>query len=197
MAAALHGLIGSTGIFWYPSFMQRVHGLSGAETGAMLAFLYPPFSALGMIVMGRASDILAGRDMRWYLRILAISVIFIAPFLLLFLFFPSRNALYFLPAVAFGAGAGIPALHAVTQYVAPPNSRAMAAAMNVTIIGITGQGVGAALIGYLNDVLAPTFGQTAIRYSMSISVIAAVWCAFHAMMAARTIRADAEKTAME
>lgn len=69
--------------------------------------------------------------------------------------------------------------------------------MNVTIIGITGQGVGAALIGYLNDVLAPTFGQTAIRYSMSISVIAAVWCAFHAMMAARTIRADAEKTAME
>jgi MFS family permease len=193
--AALHGFVGATGLFWYPAFMQRVHGLSSGETGTFMAFLYPPFSALGMLLMGRFADVLARRDMRWYLWIMAIATAGVAPFLLVFLLWPDRNALYVLMFVAFMAGAGIPALHAVTQYVAPPNARATASAINVLIIGLAGNGIGAAIVGFLNDALAPTFGKSAIRYSMTIIAVAGTWAAIHAIMAARTIRADAEKTA--
>jgi uncharacterized membrane protein len=133
--------------------------------------------------------------MRWYLWLMALSMVSVVPFQFFLYFWPTRDALYGLAFIAFGAGAGIPALHAVTQYIAPASSRAMASAINVTIVNLAGAGIGAALVGIFNDLLAPSLGQEAIRYSLLINIVAAVWCAFHAMMAAKTVREDAARTA--
>ena len=42
----------------------------------------------------------------------------------------------------------------------------------------------------VNDVLAPTFGTQAIRYSLLLVAVVNVWSALHFALAARTLRVD-------
>lgn len=184
MAAATHGFFGFTLLFWNPAYLSRVHGMGSLEIGAMLALFGAPFGAIGMLLMGQPTDILARRDIKWYGWILAITTALVIPFIFLFLFYPTKDAVYFLGLIFFFSGAGVPALHAITQSIVPPNTRAMAAAVNVIVIALAGSGFGAAIVGYLNDALTPTFGQNAIQYSLTVNAIAALWCVFHSVMAA-------------
>ena len=50
--------------------------------------------------------------------------------------------------------------------------------------------LGPMMTGFMSDWLTPQFGDDALRYAMSITVMVNCWCAFHYFMAARTIRED-------
>jgi MFS family permease len=68
--------------------------------------------------------------------------------------------------------------------------RAVASAIVAFFSSLVGQVVGPFLIGLLNDVLEPRFGDYAIRYSMLILAATAVIAGLLFWLAARTIEAD-------
>ena len=49
---------------------------------------------------------------------------------------------------------------------------------------------GPKVLEHMSDWLTPQFGDDALRYAMSITVMVNCWCAFHYFMAAKTIRED-------
>ncbi len=57
-------------------------------------------------------------------------------------------------------------MFAMTQTLVPPAMRATASAINLFIVNLVGLGLGPLLMGYLNDALAPQYGDLSIRYSL-------------------------------
>jgi hypothetical protein len=61
-------------------------------------------------------------------------------------------------------------LHAMNQWLAKPRMRAMSVAIQLLIVNFVGGGLGPWLVGYMNDLLRPEFGDAGIRYSLMITV---------------------------
>jgi MFS family permease len=79
-----------------------------------------------------------------------------------------------------GAGLGIAAffhlgymgpIYAAVVTIAPPAMRAVAISILVLFTGLVGQVFGPLIVGVLNDALAATYGDEAIRYSMLVAVV--------------------------
>ena len=68
--------------------------------------------------------------------------------------------------------------------------RALASATLLFAINIIGLGLGPWLIGISNDLLAPTYGDEAIRYSLGGVGAVNLWGAAHSLLAARDLRRD-------
>jgi hypothetical protein len=58
------------------------------------------------------------------------------------------------------------------------------------VLNLIGLGLGPMLTGFVSDWLTPSFGDDALRYAMSITVLVNCWCAFHYYKATRTIKQD-------
>ena len=86
-------------------------------------------------------------------------------------------------------------LFAVALGLAKLRSRATASAVLQLMISIVGAGVGPQLIGMSNDLIAPTVGKEAVRYSLLIVAVTNSWGALHALAASRTLRADLARVA--
>ena len=189
-AFSLHALAFTGGSTWNAAFLARIHGMQPGEIGSMLAFGSAAFMGLGILCAGFVTDRLALRDERWTLRAPAFATIATAPFTLAFLFAPTRGlALACLAPAAFCTGFGTPGMHAATQRLARPATRATAAALNLVCLTLIG-GFGPTLVGIGNDVLGEAFGGGAIRVSLALVAVTSVWSGLHALRAARTFRAD-------
>ena len=57
-------------------------------------------------------------------------------------------------------------------------------------ISIIAGGMAPQLVGIFNDLLAPDFGDEAVRYSLFLIVITNLWGAFHGFMAAYRLTGD-------
>ena len=68
--------------------------------------------------------------------------------------------------------------------------RALASAIVLFAINIIGLGLGPWLIGVANDLLAPRFGDEAIRYSIGSVGVFSLWALAHSLLAARHLRSD-------
>lgn len=190
-AMSLHSLAFSGASTWNAPFLARVHGMQPGEIGTMLAFGSAAFMGLGILVAGFGTDRLAARDPRWTLWTPGLAAIATAPFTLAFLFAPGRAlALACLAPAAFFTGFGTPGMHAATQALARPATRATAAAVNLIALTLVGSALGPALVGLLNDSLDGAFGSRAIRFSLALVAATAVWSGLHALLAAKRFRTD-------
>src|SRR5262245_4179183 len=190
-AMSLHALAFTGASTWNAPFLARVHRMQPGEIGTLLAFGSAAFMGVGILVAGFATDRLAARDARWTLWTPGVAAIATAPFTLAFLFAPTRAlAVACLAPAAFCTGFGTPGMHAATQALARPASRATAAALNLMALTLIGSGVGPTLVGFLNDRLAGAFGGEAIRFSLALVAATAVWSGIHSLRAARSFRAD-------
>jgi len=195
IASGLHSLAASAAGIWNPAFLERVHGMSGAQTGVALALGHAPFSALGMVASGWIIDRLALRDSRWLMWYTGWSSILLAPFTLIFLLAPREIALASMPVSALLTAAGIPGMHATNQALARPSMRALASALNLLVLSLIGFGLGSFIVGVLNDRFAAAFGDQAVRYSLALVAVLSIWSGVHNLLAARTLRADLRKRA--
>lgn len=190
--AALHAFTGYGAAAFIPLFLIRVHGMSVAEAGAWLALIALTTGTLGTFLGGALSDRLAGRDARWYMRVPAIATLAGAPFAFLFYLWPdARTAvLLSIPGAIVGPFYLGPTF-AMTQSLAKPHMRAVAASVLLFIINLVGLGAGPIFVGVLSDWLKPSFGVDAIRYALLVTVASgSCWSALHYVLAARTLRAD-------
>ena len=145
---------------------------------------------------GFLADALAKRDMRWLMWICAASGCGLVPFLFGFCFSPDPTlALWlFLPANFLNQFYAAPS-YAVTQGLAQLRMRAVASAVILFVINLVGLGVGPQLVGVLNDLLEPTFGDQAIRYSLGAVGLFNLWGAVHSILGARFLRAELAQAA--
>ncbi len=80
---------------------------------------------------------------------------------------------------------------AMTQSLVRPQMRAVASAILLFVLNLIGLGIGPWFVGFLSDLLRPSFGVESIRYAlMSVVCVGNAWAALHYILAARTLRED-------
>jgi MFS family permease len=190
-AGALHALVGYGAAFFVPSFFARVHGM-GLEERATWISMLGLIGAIGTFLGGALADRYGPRDVRWFMWIPATATLAGVPIALGYYLVPDPYV-----ALAIGVLAAIAGpmylgpSFATTQTLVRPEMRAMAAAILLFVLNLIGLGIGPWFVGYLSDLLVPSYGDESIRYSLVwVVTIGNAWAAVHYFIAARTLKAD-------
>ncbi len=93
------------------------------------------------------------------------------------------------PAMAFSVFFVGPT-YSLTQGLARLRMRAQAAALLMLTMNLIGLGIAPLAVGVLNDALASSYGDGAIRYSLLLTGATTLWAAAHSLAAGRSIRED-------
>lgn len=179
---------------WSPTFLERVHGMGIAEIAATIGPLRGFLGAAGILAGGVLIDRLGSHRLAWRIRLPAIACVLVGPAELLFLLADQR----WVWLTGFGLTSLLTLLHQGPVFAAAVNvarlrTRALAIALLVTAAGLFGQVVGPAVVGVLNDFLAPAYGQVAIRYSLLIVAVTPVLAGVAFWRAAAHYATDIER----
>ena len=176
---------------WGPAFLIRVHDLSKAEVGVRLGPVVGIGGAIGTLLGGYLSDRLGARDVRQRLRVPAYASLGMIPFLVGFLSASDVDiaVLLLFPMVVLG-GFFIGPLYSVALGIARLRMRAMSSALVHLLTSIVGAGLAPQLVGISNDLLAPRYGDEAVRFSLYLLCLTNAWGATHALLASRTLSED-------
>jgi len=191
IGAALAGFIGYGFVLWMPTFLIRSHGLSPTEVGLALALLTGVVGGLGTFSAGRLADVLAKRDERWRAWVVAAAKAGYIPFLAAVFLVDNvwvALGLYIVPA--FFGGYYLAPTFALVQSLVSLRMRALASSILLFILNIIGLGFGPQLVGFMSDMFAPLYGRHSLAMALLVLTFLNLWCAFHYLMAGRTLRAD-------
>jgi MFS family permease len=171
---------------WTPTFLERVHGLSMGSVASIIGPIRGIFGLAGVLIGGFTIDRLMRRSPHWRVTLPALACLLLAPVEVLFLLASEQ----WLWMAAFAGSAFLTLIHqgplfALVMEVAPSRMRALAIATLVLFSGLLGQAAGPLIVGMANDALAPTMGDTAIRYSMLIIAVTALLAGLMIMLSRR------------
>lgn len=179
-----------------PPFLQRVHGIGIAEAGLVLGITMGLGGAIGTFLGGYLGDKYRHKDIRWYIWIpvLAGIINFIPSFVLFF----SENGqlvlwITFVTSLLTAVYLG-PTI-AVVHNLVDANMRAFASAILFFVLNLIGLGTGPLVIGWVSDLLTPTYGDQSLRYAFLISFVAGIISLTLYIMASRSLKADMESVA--
>jgi predicted MFS family arabinose efflux permease len=167
---------------WAASFFIRIHGMSTREVGLKLGVASAVGLFAGTVGSGILADRLGRHDVRWYMRVTGIGMLLALPFGALALLSSSANTSfgYYCVAIAMLSSWASP-IHAMTQTIAAPRMRGMAAAIISFCLNLVGYGLGPLFVGVLNDHLGASLGVESVRYSLLILLsgcVVAAWISF-------------------
>jgi MFS family permease len=163
---------------WQTAFLNRVHGLSITEIGAVIGPIRGVLGLIGILGAGYLANALGKRDARWRLWVPALSCLLFVPGQVMMLLSDTRWV--------WMAGLGITGLlttayqgpvYAAIVTLAPPRMRAVAVSVLVLFTGLAGQVCGPLIVGVLNDALHATYGDDAIRYSLLVVAACSLFAA--------------------
>lgn len=192
IATGLHAFVGYGVGQWIASFFIRSYDLtSTGEIGTWLGLISGTAGAAGTFCGGYFCDRLGVGDKRWYVWLPGIATVVAVPFSLLVY---NVNGYYlalsiYVVPVFLGAMYLGPSL-AMTHGIVSLRMRAMASSILFFVLNLIGLGMGPFLTGVISDMLTPRYGDESLRYALILVVLVYVWCTFHYLMAARTIRED-------
>ena len=148
---------------------------------------------LGSLLGGMLADRYGKRDARWYLWMPAITSLMVLPFVTGFLLIDTLwgALLAYIPGVILGT-TWLGAILAITQSMVKLRMRAVCSAILFLVFNLIGLGLGPQIVGFLNDLFAPSYGQEAVRYSLLLANLTTAWAALHFWLAARSVRSDLE-----
>ena len=84
----------------------------------------------------------------------------------------------------------MPPTYAVAVGMSPVRNRGMITALLTLSTTVVGIGLGPVFVGVMNDLLEPTFGKEAIRYSLIFVLGGLVACGLLCFVAARLVRQE-------
>jgi MFS family permease len=176
---------------WKPVFLMRVHDFSMTEAGLWIGLLSGATGFLSTLAGGLIADWLARRDTAWALRLCAFSILGALPFQLAFLLYPDPMIALalFIPGGLVG-GMWPPPSYAATQNLVPPHMRALASAILLFFLNLIGLGAGPFAVGWISDVLAPSFGAESVRWALVIPLALNLFGAFAYWRASRSYAAE-------
>lgn len=177
-----------------PSFLIRNHGLSIGEVGAAMALVAGVSGAVGTFLGGYLSDRLGTRDMRWYLWVplLGTAIGYLPYHYILFTdhTYAGLSVLFFaLVLLTFYLGPCI----AVAHVLVPPGMRAITSATLFFVLNMIGLGLGPLMTGLVSDLLLPSQGADALRYSMIATTQVTLLSVLMFALAAKHLPADLAK----
>lgn len=181
---------------WTPTFLQRVHGMGMAEIAASIGPVRGFLGAAGVLAGGVLIDRLGSHQLAWRIKLPALACILVGPAELLFLLADQR----WLWLGGFALTSLLTLVHQAPVFAAAVNiarvrARALAIALLMIAAGLLGQVVGPTVVGMLNDYLAHTQGEVAIRYSLLIIAVTPVLAGVAFWRAAAHYAADIERAA--
>jgi MFS family permease len=177
---------------WAPTFLRRVHDMSGGELGTKYGIALGVGGVIGSAVAGVLADRLGRADPRWWLWVPAIATVGPAPFLLAFFFHGDVDAAlaWLFPGLVVAAFYQGPVFSTV-QTLVKLRMRSVASGILLFIINIIGLALGPPSVGVLNDYVFADRGPEAVRFSLvSVLLLTGFWALAHYLLAARTLRAD-------
>lgn len=181
---------------WGPTFLARVHGLSMGEVASTLGPLRGIASLIGILAGGFIIDRLGRSDERFRLRLPAVACLLVAPAEIMFLL--GESSWVWISGYALTSFFTLihqAPIFAVALSVAKLRMRAVATAVVVFCASLVGQAVGPLLVGVVNDLLEPAYGDHAIRYSMLILAATAALAALSFWYGSMTIEKDYQRAA--
>lgn len=191
LASGLYAFAAYGFTIWGATFLIRVHDMSLTQTGIAMGLIQGIGGGLGTWLGGVLADRGARHDARALVRVPAWGGLLALPLLAVFLFWPERNVALSAYALAMVFSVFfVGPCYAIAQGLARLRMRAQAAALLMFAINLIGLGVAPLAVGMLNDALAATYGDEAIRYSLMVTGAASLWAVGHSLAAARTIRAE-------
>lgn len=192
LGAALNAFAGYSTSNWTASFMIRSHDMTTGELGTWLAGIMGLGGAVGVFFGGLIAERLAVKDVRWYMRLPALTGVICVPFMIaIYLVDGAYMALTLsiIPGILFNVYLGNTL--AMTHGLVGLRMRALASAILFFILNIIGLGLGPWATGYLSDVLSPSMGEESLRYAMLYLLPAAMtWSVVHLYLASRTLEED-------
>ena len=181
---------------WDASLLVRVRHLPLSQVATYFQPIRGLVGAIGIVIGGVLSSRLERLDPRWRCWIPGLACLVLAPCQLVYLFAGSMPVWVsgYVAAALFSIMHQGP-IYAV--YVGVAKTRMRAIGVSVALLGATvmGQFGGPILIGWLNDVLHPRFGDMAIRYSMLVVMACAFLGGLCYLASARYLVADARRAA--
>jgi MFS family permease len=180
---------------WSTAFLMRVHHMTIGEVANTTGPIRGIVSLIGIFGGGLLIDRLGRRNLNWRLWIPAIACLLAAPTEMMFLLGDSKLVWM----TGFGLSSAFVLMHqapvfALGMAVAPVRMRAMASAIFLFCSAMIGQALGPLLVGWLNDSLAPVYGEQAIRYSLLINVATALLGGVLLLLARRWLADDIART---
>jgi predicted MFS family arabinose efflux permease len=190
-AAACQAFLGYAVLSWGATYLRRVFEMSASEAGVAFGGIAALAGGLGVLGGGVLADRLARRDVRWYGWLSAIVSLAALPFAVIFVLAPDRNTalIAFAPFYLLN-NLYVASLWTLVQGLVAPGLRASASAMQLAVTNVVGYGVGPVLVGALNDALAPSLGNDAIRWSLLGAALVGAASAALFWQCARTLRED-------
>ena len=168
-----------------------MHDIETGELGTWLA-LSSVAGGVGTFMGGYLSDKLGKQDPRWYQWVPAITTLIYLPFTL-FIYLTDQTYLALMTTFITGMlfNAYLAPNLAITHSLVGLRMRAMSSAILFFILNFIGLGFGPMVIGFVSDMINPTYGIESIRYALLIVIpISTVWSATHYFIAAKHIRDD-------
>ncbi|MBN3845857.1 MFS transporter [Paraburkholderia sp. Ac-20342] len=154
---------------WVPAFLMRHYHLTAARVGATYGLTMGLATIAALLFGGVLVDLLARRDMRWSLRLPALSFALASPLTLAFLYTDSLDiALAISLPMTFFAGLSTSPSYALIQSLAGSRYRATASALFLLFTYLIGMGVGPSLAGVLSDLFAASAGPDALRHALAV-----------------------------
>jgi MFS family permease len=178
---------------WTPSFFTRVHHLGVAEVASIIGPTRGFIGLAGILIGGVLIDRLPKAHIFWRVGLPAIACLLAGPAEALFLLGNSHAAWL----VGFALSSFFMLIHQAPIFAAVVNivgerRRALATALVLLGASLIGDAVGPTAVGVINDLLAPRFGDEAIRYSLLIVAATPVLAALCFLRAASLYGAAAE-----
>lgn len=167
VVAICNAFTGYSLLAWTPAFFMRVHHMDTLEVGKWMGLVVASGLFLGNIVAGRFSDWFAKGNLATYMVISGCFALASIPFGIWFALAPEQS--HSLIALFIGhllMTGWLPPVYAVAIGLAPPRMRAMVIAAVAFCMTLMGIGLGPLVVGAVNDLLLPRFGQGAVRYSL-------------------------------
>jgi predicted MFS family arabinose efflux permease len=159
---------------WTPAYLMRLYHMSSSTVGTWTGTVEGVGGLLGTLAGGVLADKLGQRDERWYLWIPALTAGVMVPSMYLFLHTSATTMFLFYFMTVVCAGAYMAPLIALTQRLMPAQLRALATALIYLLLNLIGPGAGPLLAGLLSDGLAGSYGDGALRLSLTLTLLGAV-----------------------
>lgn len=195
-AAACQAFIGFAALSWSALFLQRVFAMNKAEAGVSFGLIAGLAGGAGSLLGGVLADRLSSRDPRWYAWLSAGVSLAAAPFFAAF----ARAESAALALACFGAfyflnNIYVPSLWTLVQTLVPAHLRATSSATQLAITNVFGYGVSSVAVGALNDSLAASHGDAAMRLTLLLPAAIGALSAPLFWRCASTLREDLEAVA--
>jgi MFS family permease len=160
---------------WAPSFLQRLHGMTSAETGKLLGPILGIGGAVGSFAGGWLTDRFGKTDKSWYLKIPGYAILIVIPCIAGAIFFENSA----LSVACLGLCALLQSMYlgpslAVAHSLVPASMRSLTSAVFFLVINLIGLGFGPLAVGFISDLLKPTLGVESLRWALSIVIFVSI-----------------------